>query len=333
VHVGAAIVGAGGFLGAHLVRGFEARGARVVPVVRMLDARSPAGALSFDDICGTPSLLDGLDVLVLAAAARTGPGADPAELRVASHGLLDRAIRAAASARVPRLVLVSTVAVYGYPSRLPVTEEHPYGPRTAHAAARVEIEMRARRAAREHGLELVIVRPTRIYGRGQQSGFLEAMASLVRAGAYRVVGDGGNVLHHTHVDDVVEGLWLAATRPEAPGDHFILAGPETTTLAELSGRVARAAGRPLPRRHVPSGLARALATVIDIAANRGLAFTSREPPLYHAKLDELTLSLHFDVAKARRRLGFEPRVGYEEGIARTLRGEWPALARAGAGGS
>jgi len=190
--------------------------------------------------------------------------------------------------------------------------------------------MRARRAARELALDLVIARPTTVYGPGDRHGPLEAMAAMIRAGTYRVVGSGDNVLHHTHVDDVVEGLWLAATHPDAAGDHFLLAGPETTTLAGLSELVARAVGRSLPRRHIPSTLARAVATLVDVAAYRGIAFTSGAPPLVHAKLDGLTLPLCFDGAKARRRLGFVPRVSYEEGVMRTLRGEWPALARAGA---
>ncbi|MGH7296379.1 MAG: NAD-dependent epimerase/dehydratase family protein, partial [Polyangiaceae bacterium] len=170
----------------------------------------------------------------------------------------------------------------------------------------------------------------RAYGPGDRSRFLEGIASWIRSGAYRVVGDGGNVLHHIHVDDAVEGIWLAATRVEAAGEPFLFAGPETTTLADLSERIARAVGRPLPRRHVPSGLARALATVVDVAAHRGLAFRTGAPPLYHARLDEMTLPQSFDLTKARRRLGFVPRVAYDEGIARTLRGDWPALARAGA---
>ena len=73
-----------------------------------------------------------------------------------------------------------------------------------------------------------------------------------------------------------------------------------------------------------------MATLVDVAAYRGIAFTSGAPPLVHAKLDGLTLPLCFDGAKARRRLGFVPRVSYEEGVMRTLRGEWPALARVGA---
>jgi nucleoside-diphosphate-sugar epimerase len=81
---------------------------------------------------------------------------------------------------------------------------------------------------------------------------------------------------------------------------------------------------------VPSALARAVATVVDVAAHRGVAFTSREPPVNHEKLDVMTLPIWFDIGKARRMLGYAPTVGYEEGVLRTLRGEWPALSRAGA---
>jgi nucleoside-diphosphate-sugar epimerase len=190
--------------------------------------------------------------------------------------------------------------------------------------------MRARRTATEIGIELCIARPTIVYGPGDRNGMLDKMAAMIRAGAYRVVGAGDNQLHHTHIDDVVEGLWLTATRPEAAGEHFVLAGPETITLAHLSELVARAVGRPLPRARVPSALARAVATVVDVAAHRGVAFTSREPPVNHEKLDVMTLPIWFDIGKSRRLLGFAPTVGYEEGVLRTLRGEWPALSRAGA---
>jgi nucleoside-diphosphate-sugar epimerase len=44
----------------------------------------------------------------------------------------------------------------------------------------------------------------------------------------------------------------------------------------------------------------------------------------------MTLSIEFEIAKARRLLGFAPLVGYEEGVMRTLQGQWPSLARAGA---
>jgi UDP-glucose 4-epimerase len=326
----AAITGAAGFLGGHLVRGFEARGARVLPLVRTVAERSPAGATALEDALSDPTRLQGVDVVVHAAAVRHRHGIDTATYRASNVDLVERALRAAAAARVKRFVFVSSVGVYGFPSRLPVTESHPYAPRTQYSATKVEAEMRARKTARELGLPLCIVRPTIVYGPGDRNGMLDKMAAMIRAGAYRIVGPGDNLLHHTHVDDIVEGVWLASTHPAADNEHFILAGPETVTLAQLSDIVARAVGRPLPRAHVPAALARAVATVVDVAAYRGVAFTSREPPVNHEKLDVMTLPIWFDAAKARRLLGFAPHVGYEEGVARTLSGAWPAVARAGA---
>jgi nucleoside-diphosphate-sugar epimerase len=327
----AAITGAAGFLGTHLVRGFESRGVRVLPLVRVVEPRSPGGSLPLEDALAAPAAaLAGVDVLVHAAAVRHRYGVDAATYRTANVDLVVHALRACAEAGVRRFVLVSSVGVYGFPARLPVTEEHPYAPRTQYSATKVEAEMRARRAARELGIELAIARPTIVYGPGDRNGMLDKMAAMIRGGTYRVVGPGDNILHHTHVDDIVEGIWLAATRPEAAGEHFILAGPETITLARLSELVARAVGRPLARARIPSALARAVATVVDVAAYRGVAFASREPPVNHEKLDVMTLPICFDAAKARRVLGYSPRVGYEEGVMRTLRGEWPALARAGA---
>jgi nucleoside-diphosphate-sugar epimerase len=328
---GVAVTGAAGFLGSHLVRGLEARGLRVLPLVHALQARSPAGSRTLDDALASPELLEGLDVVIHAAAPQYRRGGDAAIYRTANVELMERALRTAAAAHVRRFVLLSSVGVYGFPSRLPVTEEHPYAPRTLQAATKVEAEMRARRVARDLGVQLVIVRPTTVYGPGEGGEALGGMVAAIRAGTYRVVGAGENRLHHMHVDDLVEGIWLASTRPEAEGDHFILAGPETTTLEELSARVARALGRPLARSRVPSALARAVATVFDVAAHRGVAYAASEPPVNHEKLDGMTLPLWFDGSKARTRLGFAPRVGYEEGVMRTLCGEWPALARAGAG--
>jgi nucleoside-diphosphate-sugar epimerase len=327
----AAITGAAGFLGTHLVRGFEARGARVLPLVRTVEGWSPAGARPLEEVLADPRALAGVDVVVHAAAVRHRYGVDAATYRSANVDLVARTLRACAEVGVGRFVLVSSVGVYGFPARLPVTEDHPYAPRTLYAATKVEAEMRARRAARELGIALAIARPSIVYGPGDRNGMLDKMAAMMRAGAYRVVGPGDNVLHHMHVDDLVEGLWLAATRDEAKGEHFLLAGPETITLAELSALVARVVGRPLPKGRVPSALARAVATVVDVAAYRGIAFATREPPVNHEKLDVMTLPICFDITKARRRLGFEPRVGYEEGVLRTVRGAWPALARAGAG--
>ena len=310
------ITGAGGFIGGHAVAGFAARGARVTPLPRV--AGGGPGVRTLEDAIAGPGLFGGLDVVVHAAAVRHRHGVDAPAYRASNVDLVERTMRACAAAGVRRFVLVSSVGVYGFPTLLPVTERAPYAPRTLYSATKVEAELRARRIALESGLELVIARPTIVYGRGDRNGMLGKMASMLRAGSYRVVGSGKNVLHHAHVDDVVDGLWLAATRSEAAGDDFILAGPETTTLADLSALVARAVGCRLPEQRIPLSLARAVAAVVDVAAYRGIAFVVREPPVNGEKLDVMTLPIRFDVEKARRRLGFEPRIGYARGVMETL---------------
>jgi nucleoside-diphosphate-sugar epimerase len=326
-----AVTGAAGFIGGHLVRGFDARGASVLPLVHTVDPLSPASARALEDVIAVPSLLRGVEVVVHSAAVRHRYGVDEAVYQASNVDLVERTMIASANAGVRRFVLVSSVGVYGFPVRLPVTEAYPYAPRTLYSGTKVEAEMRARRVARDVGLELVVARPTIVYGVGDRNGMLDKMAAMIRAGLYRVVGSGDNVLHHTHIDDIVDGLWLTATHAGAAGEDFILAGPETTTLYDLSVLVARAVGRDLPRRRVPAPLARAVATVVDVASYRGVAFVRREPPVNHEKLDVMTLPIAFDITKARRLLGYSPTVGYEEGVMRTLRGEWPQLARAGAG--
>ena len=300
-----------------------------MPLVRVVEGWSAAGARVLEEACADPSGLAGVDVFVHAAGVRSH-GADASASRSSNVDGVERAMRSCAAAGVRRFVFVSCVDVYGFPARLPVAPGDPFAPRTVYAGMRVEAEMGARRAARELPLELTIVRPAIVYGPGDRHGMLSKMAAMIRASTYRVVGPGDNVLHHAHIDDVVEGIWLAATRREAAGEHFILAGPETITLADLSALMARAMGRQLPRSHVPVAVARAVATAVDAAEQFGVAFTKREPPIDHEKLDAMTLSVRYDIGKAQRLLGFAPSVRYEEGVMRTWRGQWPALARAGA---
>ena len=68
---------------------------------------------------------------------------------------------------------------------------------------------------------------------------------------------------------------------------------------------------------LPMPVAKLVAGVIDLAAYRGLAWTEKEPPINREKLEIMGAPVSFDPSKARA-LGWAPKVGYQEGIARTL---------------
>ncbi len=311
-----AVTGAAGFLGSHLVAGLRARGIPVLPIVRQVDERSPEGSRTLTSVLRDPAVLQGMDALIHAAAIRHRHGIEPVAYYASNVDLL-RGLVGAAASRVRRFVLVSSVGVYGFPKDLPVTERSPFAPRTLYSQTKVDAEKLARELAAAAGLELTIVRPTIVYG-ANDDGMLAKLTAMIRGGRYLVVGSGKNRLHHLHVDDAVEGIRLAALLPAAAGEHLILAGPETITLNGLSQLVAKALGNTVPSVHVPAWLARAVATGVEIAKYRELSFAQGELPVQHDKLDVMTLSIAFDIAKAKALIGFEPRVRYAEGIARTL---------------
>lgn len=311
-----AVTGASGFLGSHLVRALRAAGADVLPLVRRQDARAPAGSQILAEVLSAPGALGGTDVLVHAAAVRHRHGAAAAEYDASNVRLLETLLRAS-QGHVARFVHVSSVGVYGFPEDLPIDETFPFAPRTLYSATKVTAERRLRSLGAELGVPWVLARPTIVYGPGDRGGMFDKLVSMLSRGTYRLVGDGKNVLHHTHVDDMTHGLAVLARSPGALGEDFILAGPEKTTLARLSEQAADALGVELPRLGVPLRVARGCATVVGALERSGLAFGRREPPLSHEKLDVMTVSTAFSTHKAQS-IGFRPRVAYDEGIRRTV---------------
>ncbi|MCL2725630.1 MAG: NAD(P)-dependent oxidoreductase [Polyangiaceae bacterium] len=314
-----AVTGAFGFLGSHLVERARKDGTDVLAIVRELPSAQAAharGTITMDALLNDPSRLGGTDVLVHSAAIRHRYGANPSAYRASNVDLVEVLMRAAAG-RVGRFVFVSSVGVYGFPALLPVHEQSLFAPRTLYSQTKIEAEKLVRKLAPELGLPFTIVRPTIIYGAGDRNGMLDKLAAMIRSRRYLIVGSGNNELHHTHIDDVVEGtLWLSGS-DAAKGEDFILAGPETITLRRLSELVAKAVGISLTPLHVPTSVARAVATGVDLLAYRGVAFTKREPPINNDKLDVMTVPIAFDASKAWR-AGFSPVVRYDDGIARTF---------------
>ncbi len=312
-----AVTGASGFLGRHLVESLRGDGHAVLAIVRKPSTIDAPGARTLDDVVASPALLDEIDALVHAAAIRHRFGTSTQDYLRANVGSTEQLLKIAPG-RVGRFVFVSSVGVHGYPMNLPITEAFPYAPRTLYSESKVTAERAVRAVAQTGALATVIVRPTIFYGSGDRNGMLDKMARMIRSGTYAIVGDGDNILHHAHVDDIVAGTRLASDRPEAIGEDFILCGPETITLRRLSELTAGAIGRRIPAIHVPLGVARVVASALDRATAALPRFLRREPPISGEKLDVMTLPVAFDCGKAQRMLGYSPVVRYEEGIRRTF---------------
>jgi nucleoside-diphosphate-sugar epimerase len=319
--VKALVTGATGFTGGHLARWLAVRGDHVRALVRDRTRASALEAVGIEIIEG--DLTDagararaaaGVDVIYNVAALYRTAGLPADRYRAVNAVAAGALVEAARSAGVRRVVHCSTVGVHGDIAHPPANEDAPLRPGDVYQATKLEGEELARRAASAGNVELVIARPSGIYGPGDRR-LLKLFGAIARR-KFVMLGDGTIFYHLTYVDDLCEGFRLCATVPQAAGRTYILAGGEVTTLNELIRITAEVAGVPPPTRRLPVWpVWLAGAACEAICRPFGI-----EPPIYRRRVDFFTKSRAFDIGRARAELGFSPRVGLREGILRTL--EW-----------
>lgn len=313
------VTGATGFTGGHLARGLKARGYEVRAMVRTPTA---AQALSAEGIALVPGDLarpeslahavKDIDVVYNIAALYRQAGLPDRVYHDVNATAVGRLIEASASAGVRRVVHCSTVGVHGDIEHPPAGEDAPLRPGDVYQESKLEGENLAREAAARTGLQVVIARPSGIYGPGDRR-LLKLFRGVARR-KFVVLGDGTIFYHLTYIDDLVEGFRLCGEVPQAAGQTFILAGGEVPTLNEIAGLIAADANVPPPRLHLPVWpFWLAGAACEALCAPFGI-----EPPLYRRRVDFFTKSRAFDISKARAELGYRPSVELREGIRRTL---------------
>jgi nucleoside-diphosphate-sugar epimerase len=158
-----------------------------------------------------------------------------------------------------------------------------------------------------------VFRPLGIYG-PRDTRFLKLFRGLKHR-RFVMIGDGSTLYHMTYIDDLCQGIELCGTRPEALGEVFILGGDHHVTLNELIASVARAVESSGPRMRVPMWPVMAAAHVCE-KVFRPLGI---EPPLYPRRVEFFSKDRAADISKARRLLGYAPRVNLDEGTRRTAR--------------
>jgi len=291
-------------------------------VVALVRDEARAGSLKGDGIdLATGDIRDASAVECAAARAEVvyhvaaiyrQAGLREDEYRAVNAHAVGTVIEAASRAGVKRVVHCSTVGVHGDVDHPPANEDAPLKPGDIYQVTKLEGERVAREAGARAGVEVVIARPTGIYGPGDRR-LLKLFRGVAR-GRFFILGDGKIYYHLTYVDDLVEGFRLCAEVTAAAGRTYILAGAEVTTLEELIARIAAEAKVAPPRLHLPvwpfwtaGAICEAIFTPLKI-----------EPPIYRRRVDFFTKSRAFDITRARTELGFAPKVGLNEGIRRTL---------------
>jgi nucleoside-diphosphate-sugar epimerase len=311
------VTGATGFTGGHLARALAKRGYQVRALVRSAaPALRDAGVETLTGDLRDPASLaraaDGVAVVYHVAAIYRQAGLRDAEYRAVNAAAVRTVIESAAAGGARRVVHCSTVGVHGDVEHPPANEDAPLRPGDIYQQTKLEGERVARQAGADTGVEVVVARPTGIYGPGDRR-LLKLFRGVARR-RFIILGDGRIYYHLTYIDDLVEGFRLCGEVPAAAGRTYILAGGEVTTLNELAALIAAEAGVRPPSLHLPVWpFWLAGAACEAFCAPFGL-----EPPIYRRRVDFFTKSRAFDITRARAELGYAPAVTLREGIRRTL---------------
>ncbi len=167
------------------------------------------------------------------------------------------------------------------------------------------------REASANGFEAVVLRPRFVWGAGDTSLLPEILAA-VEAGRFAWIGGGRHLTATTHVDNVVEGLLLAAERG-TPGEAYFVTDGEPVVFREFLSEMIATQGVEPPTRSMPRPLASALAPVVEGAWR--LLPLKGEPPLTRLAIWLSSQECTIDISKARRELGYEPVISREQGLA------------------
>jgi nucleoside-diphosphate-sugar epimerase len=230
-------------------------------------------------------------------------------------------LEVSAAASVRRFIHFSTTDVYGHPGTRAVEEGHP-ATRFAnwYAQSKREAEAEVRRAEWA-GLEAVILRPATVYGPGSNDVIGEIARAIV-AGHMLLIARGRPVAGLVHVENLIDAALGALHHTDAPGRAFNVSDGLPVTWRRLTDDLAEGLGAPRVRWSMPYPLAAGIGLALESGyrAMRARTGISTAPLLSRQAVQVLGIDQDFSNRRLRRTLGWEPKTGYEEGLAGTL--EW-----------
>jgi nucleoside-diphosphate-sugar epimerase len=313
------VTGGSGFIGGRLIKRLVGGGARVRALARSDTSATKVEALGAEpargDLADPASIATGADGCEVAfhLAAHLGDWGPWEEFERANVTGTRNALEGCARAGVRRFVHCGTEAALmaGEPL-VNVDETAPLRPdsKAPYPATKARAEQTVRNANSE-GFETVVLRPRFVWGAGDTT-LLPEMVRMIEAGRFAWIGGGDNVTATTHVENVVEGLLLAAERGRAGEAYFVTDG-DPVVMREFITELLATQGVEPPDRNLPSWLAGAVAVGSETAWR--LLPLPGSPPLNRFSYWLLTQECTIDISKAREELDYQPVVSKAEGLA------------------
>ena len=224
-------------------------------------------------------------------------------------------VEAAIKAGVKRVVLFSTIAVYGQAEGQVLNEQSPTHPDTFYAQTKLAAEQIVLNARRIDGQPIgTVLRLGAVYG-SRIKGNYERLTHALARHRFIPVGNGLNRRTLVYDKDVGRAAALVVSHPAAAGRVFNVTDGKFHTLNEIIESVCSAIGRKPPRLSLPVGPTRTLIGLIE----KGSDAIGLKPPVTLEMIDKYTEDIAVDGSLIQKELGFVPQYDLKAGWVETIR--------------
>ena len=307
------VTGASGFLGMAIVRAARNAGYDVVNIVRKRSTSPGSKDTVMCDLSDLPLLrqtFEGAFAVIHAAGlahvfSREAKKAD--QFDAINERGSDTVVNAALSVGVQKIILVSSVSVYGHDGATSGDETRPCSPRGAYALSKWRAELRSMERVGCGPASLTILRFATIYGEGDPGNIARLIVALNR-GWFIWLGTGLNSKSVIYKDDAATACILALNDLR-PGVNVFNVATRPATMQEIVGLICKVLGRPVPRLRVPDKLLR---TLLGLWGNANRAGRLR------ATWQKFIRDDVYSAAKFEEEFGFQPSTSLSEGIRREV---------------
>ncbi|MGD0729037.1 MAG: NAD-dependent epimerase/dehydratase family protein [Candidatus Micrarchaeaceae archaeon] len=204
--------------------------------------------------------------------------------------------------KADKFIFQSTTSVYGKKMKHnPANEKTPCNPSSHYGKTK---EIAEKLVLDKDG---IVLRAPVIYGPGFNDGF-QFVLSQIEKGKMRLIGTGDNMIQWIHVDDLVQALVLAKDKGKK-GEIYLVAGRDTKTQRELFALLANDLKVAKPTKKISPALATFMAHYKTISSK----LKGKSSKLTAEHISRITSNRLFNISKAEKELGFNPRVNYKHG--------------------
>lgn len=319
------VTGGGGFLGKAIIKKLVVKKLRVTSFSRnSYDSLGTMGVSQIQgDISDARSTLNafrGMDV-VFHVAAKPGIWGDYSDYFRANVTGTENVIASCFENNVKQLIYTSSPSVIFDENDMEnVDESIPYPEKylAPYPQTKAMAEKMVRDAAKK-GLNTIIIRPHLIWGPGDNH---LVPGILKRAGRLKQVGRKDDLVDTIYVDNAADAhVWASeklALNPSLSGNVYFVSQDEPVSKWEMANAFLEAAGLPPVSGHVSEKIAYIAGALFEMVYH--LFGVKKEPPMTRFAAKELSTSHWFNISRAKKDLGFYPKVSTKEGLNR-LR-EW-----------